>query len=268
MVLIGVIGILLSVVGIVVGQRLIDEVATGLEQNLTLTLDSMDTIYDSLLLTQETVTEVSEGLATMETAADNAALALDDTGPLLSEIADVTTERVPDSLETIQDSIPALLEVATTIDETLTILSDFQIDRQILGIPLQWDLGINYDPEVPFAASVDELGRSLDGLPGQLRVLRTDIEVTEENLRTISTDISAIADNINALNQNVADLNPLLDDYLATVTEFSDSLRETRVSLAEQMQTLKIALVVFLVWLGLTQIAPLYLGWELITGRR
>jgi len=268
MLLIGVFGVVLSVIGMIVGQRLVDEVAAGLEANLTLTLESMDTVYESLVLTQEMVAEINEGLATVETTADNVALALENTGPLMEEISEVTSEEVPESLETVQASIPALMEVATTIDETLFVLSDFRIDQQILGIPLRWDLGVNYDPEVPFATSVEQLGDSLDGLPGQLRSLRVYISVTQENVGTISTDVMEIADNLNAVNENVAELDPLLDEFLATVTEFSDSLRQTRQMLVEQVRMVKIVLTIVLAWMGLTQIAPLYLGWELVTGRR
>lgn len=268
MLLIGVFGVVLSIIGMIVGQRLVDEVAAGLEANLTLTLESMDTVYESLVLTQEMVAEINEGLATVETTADNVALALENTGPLMEEISEVTSEEVPESLETVQASIPALMEVATTIDETLFVLSDFRIDQQILGIPLRWDLGVNYDPEVPFATSVEQLGDSLDGLPGQLRSLRVYISVTQENVGTISTDVMEIADNLNAVNENVAELDPLLDEFLATVTEFSDSLRQTRQMLVEQVRMVKIVLTIVLAWMGLTQIAPLYLGWELVTGRR
>lgn len=268
MLLIGVIGVGISIFGMIVGQRLVDEMAAGLDANLALTLESLDTVHDSLLLTQEMVSDINEGLATVETTADNAAVALNNTGPLLRQISSVTSEEVPETLETVQESIPALLEVATTIDETLYVLSDFQIDRSVLGIPLRWDLGINYDPEVPFAASVDQLGNSLEGLPSQLRGLQTYADVTEENINTIGRDMLAIADNLSAINESVGELDPLLDDYLATVTDFSDSLRQSRALLSEQIRMVKIVLTVILAWIGLTQIAPLYLGWELVTQRR
>ena len=268
MLLIGVIGVAISIFGMIIGQRLVDEMAAGLDANLALTLESLDTVYDSLLLTRDMVTEINEGLGTVETAADNVALALNNTGPLLRQISSVTGNEVPESLEAVQESIPALLEVATTIDETLYVLSDFQIDQSILGIPLRWNLGVDYDPEVPFATSVEELGNSLDGLPSQLREMQIYIDVSEENVETIGTDVMVIADDLSAINENVAELDPLLEEYLATVTAFSDSLRQSRAQLAEQVRMVKIVLTVVLAWIGLTQIAPLYLGWELIRERR
>lgn len=268
MLLIGVLGIALSVAGMIVTQRLVDEMASGIDANLTLTLESMDTVRESLLLTQDTVAEINDGLDTVETTADDVAQALENTKPLLQEISDVTSEEVPDSLETVQESIPALLEVATTIDETLYLLSDFRIDQQILGIPLRWDLGVNYDPEIPFATSVEELGGSLEGLPAQLRSLQVYVDVAEENVDTIGADVTEIADSLQAVNENVAELDPLLNEYLVTVTEFSDSLRETRTTLAEQVRMAKRVLTLLLAWIGLIQVVPLYLGWELVTGRR
>lgn len=268
MLLIGAIGIMLSIAGIIAGQQLVDEMAAGLEANLKLTIDSLDTIHESLLLTKVIVGEMNEGLTTVETTADNVAITLNNTRPLLQQISDVTSQEVPESLETLQESIPALLEVASAVDSTLGTLSAFRIDESILGIPFRYDLGINYEPEVPFAESVADLGSSLDGLPAQLRTLDVYINVTDRNVQTIGRNVTEIADSLSAINESVAELNPLLDDYVATVTEVSDSLRQSRLRLARQVQLVKIVLTVVMAWLGLAQIAPLYLGWELAMGRR
>lgn len=268
MLLIGVSGILFSIAGIIAGQRLIDEVAASLEANLNLTLDSLDTIHESLQLTKATVAEMNEGLTTVETTADNVALTLNDTRPLMRQISRVTSQEVPESLEALQESMPALLEVASAIDGTLGTLSAFRIDRTILGIPFQYDLGINYDPEVPFAESVADLENSLEDLPAELRTLDGYIDVTDRNLQIIGGNVTEIADSLNAINENVAELSPLLDEYMVTVTEVSDSMRQSRSMLARQVRLVKFVLTAVMAWLGLAQIAPLYLGWELVTGRR
>ena len=129
-------------------------------------------------------------------------------------------------------------------------------------------LGVDYDPERPFDESVAAIGDSLQSVPGRLRSLQTNLDQTQQSLGLISENLSAISDNLRAVNENVTEIEPLLDDYIALTTEIGDSLRQTRDALTQQLRLLKIMLSAVMIWLGLTQVAPLYLGWELLTGRR
>lgn len=268
MILIGVSGVILSVVGTIVGQRLVTEVGEGLHANLTLTLDGLDTVKESLILTRSTVARVSEGLATVEQTADNVSIAIDDTRPLLRQASTVTTEQVPQSIEAFQDTLPALIEVSAAVDDTLRTLSAFNVDRTILGIPFGFDLGIEYDPEVPFDESVQELGASLEGMPEQLRSLEESMSVADENMRVIGRNLSDIGGDLGAINRDVTEIDPLLDEYISTVTEIGDSIRQGRLLLEQRLDQLRLIVTVAMVWFGLMQVAPLYLGWELLKGYR
>lgn len=258
----------MSVIGIIIGQRLVADLGEGLEANLTLTLDGLDTVNESLILTKSTVGNVSDGLATVEDTAENVSVAIDDTRPLLQQASTVTTQRVPESIETFQEGLPALIEVAGTVDETMRTLSNFNVDRRILGIPLSFDLGVDYDPEVPFDETVEELGASLEGMPEQLRSLEESMSVTDDNMRAISRNVSEIGRDLSAINEDIAEIEPLLDEYISTVMEISDALRQARLSVRRQLDQMKLAVTVIMVWFGLMQLAPLYLGWELFTGAR
>ena len=268
MLAIGVSGVILSVIGTIVGRRLVSDVGEGLHANLTLTLDSLTTVNESLILTKSTVSRLSEGLATVEETAENVSVAIDDSRPLLRQASTVTTQRVPESIETFQEGLPALIDVAATVDETLRTLNSFNIDRSILGIPLSFDLGVDYDPEVPFDESVEELGASLEGMPEQLRSLEESMSVTDDNMRTISRNVSEIGHDLSAINAEIADIGPLLDEYISRVTEISDSIRQARLIVRQQLDQMRLVVTVVMVWFGLMQVAPLYLGWELVMGHR
>ena len=73
---------------------------------------------------------------------------------------------------------------------------------------------------------------------------------------------------LDTINSRIADVGPLLDDYVRIVTETNDFIGQTRASLSRQLYMVKLVVTVAMIWIGLTQIAPLYLGWELVTGRR
>jgi methyl-accepting chemotaxis protein len=264
MLVIGLAGIVLSITGAVVGRRLIGGIGNTLDANLQLTIQSLDTVNESLTLTRQTIRQIGAGLETLEVTGEQAASSLDDTRPMVEQISLVLTDDVAGGLETFQERLPDMVEVATTIDETLTTLSNFRIDRTILGIPLRYDLGINYDPQVPFAQSVEELGASMEGLPEELHVLETHLEVAGANLGEISANARQLSEDLGDINETMDELAPQLDDFTATLTEFADSARQIRANLALQLDTFQTVWVVVMVWLALTQIAPLYLGYELV----
>lgn len=268
MLAIGLSGIFLSILGVVSARRLVNALGQTLQANMTLTIESLDTVRETLLLTKSTVAQLEAGLATAEETAANVSAALAETGPLLVEGSQVVTEEVPASIETLQESMPALIEVSGAIDRTLRTLSAFNISRTILGIPLSFDLGVSYDPDVPFDQSVRELGDSLEGMPQQLRGLEATIETTSQNLQMVSDDLSRLGTDLETLNQTLDEAAPLVDEYIGIVTELGDNTRQSRRLIERQVAQARLVVTVILIWFGFLQIAPIYLGWELIRGRR
>ncbi len=265
---IGISGIFLSIIGILYGIRLVDSLGDGLQANLTLTLESLDTVRETLILTKSTVAQLDTSLSTVEETANNVSVAIEETRPLLLQGSEVVTQDVPESIETFQTSMPALIEVSGAIDSTLRTLSAFGVNRTILGIPLSFDLGVEYDPEVPFDQSITELGESLEGMPEDLRSLEQYINTTNDNLLIISQNIAEIGRNLEGINSSVGEIEPLIDDYILIVTDISDRTRQTRVLLDRQLDTMKLILTIIMIWFGFMQLAPIYLGWEIISGAR
>ncbi len=261
-------GIGLAILGARAGHQLVENMATNLNETLRLTSQNLDIVSESLLFAKSSLTDVNEMLETAETTADDLGQTVSSTQPVLRQISNVTSEQVPDSLEVIEEAFPSLEQVAGVIDRTLVTLNSFRIDEEILGLEIKYDLGIDYAPEVPFDQSVRELGEGLEGLPESLRELRVFINVTNENLGTVSEDIHDLADSMNVVNGRITELDPILDEYIALITTTNDNTRQTRARINNQVDNVKNGVTLVMVWLAITQIAPLYLGWELVTNRR
>jgi len=261
-------GIVLAAFGARLGHQLVDRVAANFDQTLQLTSQSLDTVSETLALAKSSISDVNTVMETAESTADDLAQTLNDSRPLLRQISNVASEQVPDSLETIQEAFPSLEQVAGVIDRTLVTLNSFRIDEEILGFPIQYDLGVDYSPEVPFDQSVRELGQGLEGLPESLRTMQVYINVTNGNLQTVSQDVRNLADDLNTVNGRIGELDPILDEYLALITTTNDNTRQLRAQINNDVQSIKNGITLVMVWLAITQIAPLYLGWELVTGRR
>jgi methyl-accepting chemotaxis protein len=266
--LIGVVGVALSIAGIYFSNQIVSAMGSGLDSTLQLTADSLVTVEDTLALAQTTVGDVNAGLDTVGVTADDLAKTLADTRPLLDQVSQVATEEVPDNIEAMQATIPNMAEVAGVIDDTLVTLNAFKIEESILGIDINYDLGVNYQPAVPFDETVLAMGSSLDSMPNQLRGLQSNIETASDNLATVSDDIYAVSDDLAVINGRIAEVEPLLGDYIDIVGEINGAVTTTREQVNDQLKTVSLALRIGLIWLGLMQFAILYLGWDLIIGER
>lgn len=260
----GVIGVVFSLLLVIAGLRLVNGLEVVLNNNIDLVLDSLDTVKETLLLTKTTIGQVNAGLTTVEGTADDLARTVNNTRPLLDQLAVVASETMPENIEAVQATIPNVAAVAGSIDQTLRLLSAFKLEQNVFGIPLGFNLGINYDPEEPFDQTIETIGESMDELPGQLRSLKVYLAVTSDNLQTISLGIGHIANNLQTINGSVAEMPPLLDDYIGLVTRAGDGLRQMRDELGNQLGWFRVGVVVGAVWLALLHLPLLYTGREIL----
>ncbi len=265
--IVGLIGVVISVIGTYFSFRFVDSLGAGVIDTLEFTGQSLTTVEETLQLTKTTVGQINDTMATVEDTANNVSTAIRQTRPLIDQVSTVASTTVPDSLEALQNTIPNLVEVAGVIDNTLRTLSEVRIQRDLGLFEIDFDLGVDYDPEAPFDESVAALGDTLEGVPEQLRSLDVYLDVTADNLETISNDVNNLADNINVINSSIAEINPLIDDYIMIVNEIQQTIAELEASIATNLQYVKIGLLVLFIWFGFNQLMPLYYGWDLFTGR-
>ncbi|UCG22809.1 MAG: hypothetical protein JSW55_11560 [Chloroflexota bacterium] len=266
LILVGLLGLLISIGGLVISRSVIGELGAGLDTTFTLASDSLDTVEDTLLLTKTTIDQASGSLDTLTATAINVSATMNDTQPLMDRVTQSATQELPESIEAIQGAIPDVAEAAGAIDDTLRILDSFEVDRQIFGIPIQFDLGINYQPMAPLNETVLALGGSLDGVPEDLRALEGDMLRASANMAAIGGNIETIAEDLKAISTTVDDIEPLLDQYLDIVAQTQELIAQAQTDLDGQLAQLQLAITALFVWLGLNQIVPFYLGWTLISG--
>jgi hypothetical protein len=267
LILIGIGGIALSIGGVIVGRDIVDQIGDNVLGNLELTSEGLTAVQDTLLLAKEALADVNDGLDTVERTAVNLSIAITDTQPLIGQISLITSEDLPNSIEAIEETMPSLIQVAGAIDGTLVTLNNFRIDENILGLRIQYDLGIDYQPDIPFDESVALIGDSLDGLPERLRSLDQSLQTSSDNLAVISEDVLQLSRDLNTINTRLTEVDPLLDEYIRIVQDTNDRARFTRLSLQAQLEMIKFAVTIAMIWFGLNQLVPIYVGSEMLAGR-
>lgn len=267
-ILIGFSGMALGLFGVRIAQETMDGLNAAAQSSLTLAIDSLETVAESLSLARQTIADVNASLGTVQTAADNVAVALEGSQPMLTTVAAIAGEDLPNSIASLQAAIPEAAQAAGAIDSTLRTLNRFKIDTSILGFPIQYDLGINYNPAVPFEQTVQAIGDSLDGLPDRLTDLEDSLLTTAVNLQTITADMQTLSADLGGVGQRLNEFDPLIGDYIRLTTEATANLRLLRGQIADQSEAAKNLITFSMFWLVFSQIVPLYLGADLLMNGR
>jgi outer membrane murein-binding lipoprotein Lpp len=268
MLLIGLMGLVFCVAGGIYGLRTVDHVGRGLGDGLTLASQSLDTTTETLLLAKASLGDMNESLDTVETTAIHLSQGLTETRPLLADIGQIVSRDMPASVEALQAAVEDMAQAASTIDDTLQALSDLSLEQQVAGIPLRLELNLGYAPAVSFEESVSGIGSSLERVPSQLRGFGVHIGTMDGNLDILSQDVLAMSADVDAISNRVDEVSPLLDEYIRSVAELSGWVGQAQAGLSGYLDRAKLVLIVVMVWMSLMQVAPLYLGWELVSGQR
>jgi 3-hydroxyisobutyrate dehydrogenase-like beta-hydroxyacid dehydrogenase/uncharacterized protein YoxC len=263
MIVVGLFGLVVCIAGIIYAPQVINRVGTALNDSMAVVSQTLDTAEDSLLLAQTTLEQVDAGLETVASAVGGVSGALRETTPMLGEVGKIVSEDIPDSLDALQSVVPEVARAAGVVEDALIALSEFRLEQSILGINLGFDLGFEYDPELSMAESIDGLGTSLDSMSPRLRALQTFMDNASGDLESMGQDIDQVVDTLDTLTGQLESAAGLLDSFLATVNDLQRTMEQAGEGLPQQLELAKIAAIVFLVWIGLAQLAPLYLGWEL-----
>lgn len=263
LVIVGLIGLIISGGIAYVGSQFLDSVGIAVNNSLNLVLGTVDTTVDTLKAVEGTITEAANTINTVSDTTTTLSKTLLDSAPLLQQVTTLATETVPGSLEAVNDTVPNLANIAGTVDATLQKLSDLKVERAVLGVPISFDLGVNYRPAAPFDEAVLQIGDSLVGVPEQLRALQTGLQTAVDNLTDISTNVQSLSGNLDGIYTSVGAFNPLLDQYIATLEQTGGGLRTIQNQVTSSLSTLKWVFVGLGIWFALYQILPIYLGWRM-----
>lgn len=203
---IGVVGVVLSLVGIVAGLRLLSQLEGALDDSLTLTAEALEVVDASVGVTDDAVGSVTEAIGRTEATTRRLSTGIDDAVVVLDATADLTEDDLAGTLESVEGTLPALIDVAAVIDRTLSALS---------AAPF----GPNYDPDERFDDSLRSIQGDLDGLPESLREQAGLVRDASASLSDVGSGTVAIADDLAELEVALREAGTLLDEYSVTATD-------------------------------------------------
>jgi methyl-accepting chemotaxis protein len=163
----------------------------------------------------ETLNEVRGGLQTLRSITDQVAASTEEAADVLDEVGALSTGRIPDALASLEAALPALIDTAAVIDNTMRTLSV---------------LGVDYRPQVPLDEAFGDVQTQLDGLPETINQQGENLQTLVEEMRGMGTETGLLSGQIDSIERNLADTQATLSDYgqavdsLGRLTELSDQI--------------------------------------------
>ncbi len=253
---IGVLGILLSLGGIILGWRFVNQTAHDLQAGLVLVTDSLSTVETSLRQTKVTLLTFNQGLETIVETTTEASKTAATTQAVLEHVVQVTSKDLPQLVGRLETVTLNAAEAAASID---AVLEQLQFLRAF---------GVEVPAAAPLSEPLKDVAVDLRALSRSLRRMANDMKATTENVEAMQENIATLSKDLAALNKNLAAFQPILDDYINIVGRLNSALQHVQANLGRYKQIAKLSIAVIMVWVALLHVTPLYLGWELVMGRR
>lgn len=246
-------GLALSVAGVAMVPRTATRVNQGVLGALDVTANALDVTAEGLNVALVAVGDASSALEAARATTLGVAQTVDDTRPMLRFMQDLAASDLPESIEATQTSLVAAEEAARVVDGTLD---------QLNAIALL--TGLTYDPAVPLDEGVAGVADSLDGLPASFRAVAESLEAAEGNLSLTESQVADLAESLDAIEGSVSEAQTVVKQYQDLVDELGGQVDQVRAGVSNWVRMGTWVAYFVLTWLGLAQLAPLYVGARLL----
>ena len=228
----GIVALVGSIVGLVLGLFMVNNLSDYLTQSVAVSESALGAVEETLGVLESVSVEVDEGIGAAAASIAAASDAVLTASGELDDVANFLDGELQASIETLLDTMPAAIQTAGVIDGTLNALSF---------------LGVNYDPEQPFDASLMAAQDALEAIPPQLtaqaEAIRGLVPVSEQ----FAEDAAATAEAFDALRVELESSQTLIDSYRATLDEAQSVVESTASSLTATTWLLRLIVVLMAV---------------------
>jgi uncharacterized phage infection (PIP) family protein YhgE len=249
-----VLGLVISLLGLVVVCRFSGPVAASADDALDIAIVALSSTKQNLDLAHRALGEARVALGATQTFTEGAGDGLENTSALLGTLSDVLLGDLPNVIEDSQRSLDAAEEAATVIENVLYGLN------AISGLT-----GLTYDPDVSLTESFAGINESLDAIPDTLAELDDSLNGAQENLDDIQMTVTELTGPLNESEVVLAEAQMSLEAYSILIEHLSQDISGLQESLPNWIRGVVYSLYFLLLWLAVSQIGLLWQGWEMVS---
>lgn len=253
--LVGGVAVLTAAVGLfgaVLGGRLVTSMGTSLTEGLALTSQALVAADSTIVVAADALDEVAGSMDGLATTSLIVGGTLESSHELLAEVAEITGEDIPVSLDSFRSSIPGLVRAASAIDRTLRALNLFTTD--------------DYDPEVPLDEAISQLDEDLADLPDRLRRQAVLLERANDGMVGVSQRMYETAGDVVDLRMTLTRAADVLAEYETTTAEARELIAEVTARVEAEVPLARTGVILVGVVLAVSQVGSGLLAWLLWSG--
>lgn len=264
----GILGLLLSVAGLVMVWRIKPTVAVYVNTTIDTLNSSVTTSQDVMAITGQALGATIDSVDALSVMLGTTAATVEDTQPVLDQIDAIMRDTLPTTLQATSDSLYTAQQAAQVLESTIQSLEAF---RFLLGsAPLVGDLvgttEASYNPEKPLADSLGELAENLESLPDTFIEMSASLSTTDEKLVTIQSNLITMSTSIELISASLGEYQTMILQSQSSVGNLTSILNNIENNLPAILNTVTIILSLLFFWLLATQVVILSQGWELYQG--
>ena len=248
MILIGLIGLLAAGAGVFIGLLLVEQGSEQLTTSLQITSDALDGIEDTIVLVDQTVGSAEAGLVSLRTSVRDAEGTLEDMAGVLREGDVLLGEEIPARLDDIRSAIPALIEAANLLDETLLALRI---------------IGVDFTPDVPVGRTLGNIDQDLAELSDRIRADARLLAGIADDLDEFAASTVEVDASLTEVIDGLAGADSLVRDYERTAGDAVTLVAQSRADLEDQQMLARVLVIIFGAVVALGHLAGILIGIQL-----
>ncbi len=264
----GVLGLLLSLAGLVFVWVVKPVAASSIDATITTLSTSISTSQQAMRITEQALQATIDSVDALSTMLGATAASVQDTKPMLGQLNTFLGQNLPDTMESATSSIRTAEQGAEVLDSTIRSLNTF---RTVLsGAPLIGGFveppDQPYDPEKPLAASLGELASNLEELPDMFIQMASNLDNADDNLDTIQASLTTMSESVSLIAGSLGEYEAMVSQSQSSMDNLLNILNNLQSNLTTILNTAAILLSLFFLWLLAAQVVIFSQGWELYKG--
>ncbi len=264
----GVIGLALSLAGLVSIWMIKPTLIASVGSTLTTLISSIDTSQKVVTTTQQALGATVASVDALSTMLKSTAASVEDTKPILNQVNSVMGEKLPATFEDATASLKTSQEAAAVMESTLKSMDSFR--TMLSAMPLLSSFapasGQTYNPDVPLANSLGELALSLEDMPATFEDMSANLDKADDNLVAIQDSLTTMSGSVGLIATSLSEYQAMLSQSQSSMDNLKVMLDNTQKNLSAILNGAVIVLTLFFLWLLATQVVIFSQGWELFQG--
>jgi uncharacterized protein YukE len=264
----GILGLVLSLAGLVGIWVVKPTIATFADSTIVTLNTSITTSQDVMKITGEALGATITSVDALSAMLDTTANSVEETQPVFDQINTIMGETLPSTLGSATDSLKTAQQAAAVLDSAIKSLDTFRF--VLSAVPLVGSFVEQptqpYNPEVPLADSLGSLAADLEELPATFSDMATNLDKADDNLALIQGNLTTMSGSVALISQSLGEYQAMITQSQSSMQNLTSMLTNIQTNLDSILNGAAIVISLFFVWLLTAQIVIFSQGWELYQG--